>query len=367
MLPTRFAPSEKIVSTFGQPRVDRLGGYLLQGDDLGDAAALSLEALPAAQRHAAMAGGADAPDAMRALIADASTLPVWADLDRCRRGGELVLKAGFFSGLVLALKSLISGYASPAGNKPLIFTGRLEDDVPKRLVDTARFVHAVSATGIGPGSAGFHASLHVRLVHSRVRVGLTRSPKWKADEWGVPVNQYDMAGTTLLFSLLLLQGIEQLGARPTTAQAEDMLHLWRVCGHVLGVRHELLSATRAEAETLWQLIDRTQHVPDEDSRRLTRALLEGPRRVTTSPTQKLLVGQWVDFTWQVSRALIGDERADALGYPKRTRVPLMLMVRAIVSRTDMLRRWLPPLDSAALKLGQVYWERTAHPAAARAA
>jgi hypothetical protein len=35
------------------------------------------------------------------------------------------LRPGLLGGLVLGLRSLVYGYAAPAGNKPLVFSGRL--------------------------------------------------------------------------------------------------------------------------------------------------------------------------------------------------------------------------------------------------
>jgi hypothetical protein len=49
--------------------------------------------------------------------------------------------------------------------------------------------------------------VRVRLIHARVRHALSRSPAWRPDAWGAPINQYDMAGTVLLFSSKLFEGL----------------------------------------------------------------------------------------------------------------------------------------------------------------
>lgn len=369
MLPSRFVHLVAAGAQFGAPRVARLGAFLSRGDGLGDAASRALEALGGVERHralgAALAGG-PAAEPVRALVEQAGALPLWVDPQACRRGGEVILKAGLLSGLVLGMKSLVGGYCSPAGNKPLVFTRRLEDDLPKRLLDTARFVRAVCETGVARGSDGFAATLHVRLIHSRVRVGLTGTPRWREAEWGTPINQYDMSGTVLLFSLVLVEGLEQLGMRVSAQEKADVLHLWRAAGHVLGVEHELLSTSWAEAKTLWAMLEATQELPDADAGRLARALLEGPLRQARGARQQALARRWVRFSYQASRALLGDRYADALGYPKASRVPPLVLLRALVSQGELLRRWVPLLDGAVLKLGQTYWERsTAQPIAPR--
>ncbi|MEZ4249513.1 MAG: hypothetical protein R3B99_14890 [Polyangiales bacterium] len=42
---------------------------------------------------------------------------------------------------------------------------------------------------------------------------LLRSERWKSELWGAPINQHDMAATSLLFSVVFLSGIRQFGVR----------------------------------------------------------------------------------------------------------------------------------------------------------
>jgi hypothetical protein len=354
----RFLCSSATEATFGLHRVQKLERALVQGDAMGDAAARALSSLSPPDKAAALQGGDASPEALRELLKSAQALPLWVDTVRCRRGGQVLLKAGILSGLTLGFKSLISGYCSPGGNKPLMFTRRLEDDLPQRLHDTARFVRAVCATGVEAGTPGFHAALHVRLIHSRVRLALSRSLDWKHELWGTPINQYDMAGTILLFSHVLLQGIEAFGMHLEHDEKEDVTHLWRAIGHVMGVDHELLPSSTLEAEALWGLLEATQALPDADAVRLTKALLEGPLKQAKGRRQMALAKQWVKFSYQTSRALLGDRYADALEYPKASAIPPLFVLKSMVTQGDFLRRWIPMVDSAALKWGEFYWDRT---------
>jgi ER-bound oxygenase mpaB/B'/Rubber oxygenase, catalytic domain len=356
--PTRFLCSSATEATFGTHRAQKLKHALFQGDALGDAAALALSSLSPTEKAAALQGSEAAPLALRALLKSSQALPLWVDTERCRRGGQVLLKAGILSGLALGFKSLISGYCSPGGNKPLMFTRRLEDDLPQRLHDTARFVRAVCATGVEAGTSGFHAALHVRLIHSRVRLSLSPSLDWKQEHWGTPINQYDMAGTILLFSHVLMQGIEAFGMHLSPDEKEDVIHLWRSIGHVMGVDHELLPSTAREAETVWNLLEATQALPDADAVRLTKALLEGPLKQAKGRRQLALAKQWVKFSYQTSRALLGDRYADALEYPKASALPSLFVLKSMVAQGDFLRRWIPTVDNAALKWGELYWDRT---------
>jgi hypothetical protein len=89
----------------------------------------------------------EAPRALHALFAELERVPSWVDWPRLDRGGAVVLRAGAAAGIVLGMKSLILGYASPGGNKPLVFSGRLQEQASRRLAETCRFVQACVKLG----------------------------------------------------------------------------------------------------------------------------------------------------------------------------------------------------------------------------
>jgi hypothetical protein len=204
---------------------------------------------------------------------------------------------------------------------------------------------------------GFKITVRVRLMHAAVRRSLRRSREWREDDWGVPINQVDMAGTTLLFSMVLQDGLAKLGMTPTEAEREDLLHLWRYVAWVMGVCDELRCATLAEARALWDLVTSTQAPPDEDSRALARALLESPVRDARTPEERRYATRTQPIAYALSRHMIGDELADALGYP---RTPAVLAVRAF-QQLNLRARWfwrfLPGVPFGSVEAGAQYWDR----------
>jgi hypothetical protein len=353
LIPSRFV-------TQGAPgsRELRLATFLTRSDPLADAVIDALVALPKAQQELLVARMLSAspgalPAALTALREDLLATPLWFDEARSDRGGAVLLRSGVLSGLVLAFKSLVLGYCAPAGNKPLAFSGRLTGaGVSKRLGETARFVEAVSQPrGLKFAAPGFVAAVKVRLIHARVRHALVRSPVWRADDWGAPINQYDMAGTVLLFSSVLIEGLRQLGAHVSAAEEDATLHQWRRVGQLMGVDDELLSTSPGEAHALWAMLEATQGLPDRDSRRLTHALIlsgaEGgaPQRA-------------IDFGYALCRALIGSVRGDALGLPRSAWDVAPKLIRRVVGPVDLLARRVPGAQARALGLGARYWRRT---------
>jgi hypothetical protein len=116
---------------------------------------------------------------------------------------------------------------------------------------------------------------------------------------------------------------------------------------LLGVDDGLLPVTEAEAERLMMLIKLTQDPPDEDSRRLARAVLTTPDAQRWPGGTKLAEG--------FCRALIGDDLADGLQIP---RTPFRHAVRAIslvATPVDRVRATSRLVESLFVKLGERYW------------
>ena len=299
-----------------------------------------------------------APASFRALFDQVEHVPMWVDWETVDRGGEVLLRAGPLGGLVLAYKSLLLGYTSPAGNKPLVFSGRLEEHAPRRLNETARFVQATITPGaMRARQEGWLITLKVRLIHAHVRRMLLKDSRWDAAAWGAPINQHDQAATSLLFSVVLLGGLRQLGMRIARRDAEAYVHLWRWSGWLMGVDPELLPATEAEGTRLGDVIAATMGKPDEDARRLTRALIESPLRQARTPGERLNARRLVHFSRGMCRALNGDATADALGLPRTSWRYMVPFVRRLVSSVELVRENVPFGDLAVVWAGRRYCDR----------
>ena len=365
MHPTRFTNLPDARARFGD-RVDRLGPYLLQVDEPADAVVRRIAAMPAGRGWAlfteaaarGVANVADAPDEMRALFAETERVPPWVDWQTLDRGGRVLMRAGLLGGLVLGLSSLPHGYASPGGNKPLVFSGRMKDQAVRRLNETARFVQAVCRPdGMRPGADGYQITLRVRLMHAQVRHMLLTSGKWDTGAWGQPINQHDMAATTLLFSMVLLDGLRKLGARVTTEDSEAYMQLWRYTGLLMGVDPTILPTGEAEGRRLADLIRATTAPADHDGRALTRSLLTSPLAHARSPRERAVLERRVEFTKAVCRELLGDELADQLGV-ERTRWRLTVpILKRVIAAAERIRDSVPGAERTALATGTRYWDR----------
>ena len=124
-------------------------------------------------------------------------------------------------GLVLGLYSLPYCYLGADGARDLSFSARLNKDAFKRLVETGNFLKAVLNHDNWSEGKIFAICIKVRLLHASIRYFILKSDRWDM-KWGYPINQEDLVGTNLAFSLIVLRGMEKLGL-----QADDSVNAFR--------------------------------------------------------------------------------------------------------------------------------------------
>jgi len=304
----------------------------------------------------------EAPAALVRLFEQLDHVPVWVDWDRIDRAGSLLFRTVVAGGIVLGARSLALGYRSPGGNKPLVFSGRLSGEdqrMRRRLGETGRFVVEVCRQGgMRRHATGFASTVRVRWMHAHVRRLIRTSGRWHATQWGEPINQHDMAATTLLFSLAFVDGVRAFGFHVTPDELDDYLHLWRYNGYVMGVEPELLAAGETEARRIADCIEATQAAPDEDSRTLVRALIEVPLLSATNATERRAAERRILIAHALVRGLLGDRMADELDLPVTSRV-LWPTVRTAVSAMELGGRRIPGYRDRMVQAGQRYWMKVA--------
>jgi len=344
--PSRLVHVDVARQRFGS-LVDRLAPALWRGDPAGDAAVRALRRDGWGTFDAALRGEV-ASEPVRALLDGVSDGLEVEERPRLARAGRVFFRTGPIGGMVLGARSLVAGYCSPAGNKPLVQTGALQRDGDRRLAETGRFVAEVHREGgLEPGAKGWQLCLRVRLMHAQVRLLLMERGDWDEAAWGHPLNQHDLVATSLLFSVVWLDGVRRFGFAIDAEEQEDHLHLWRRASRVLGVEQDLLPRNVPHGRAMFEVIRTTQEPPDDDARALVRALLT-PKGARVAPE---------GMPEGLCRALTEPEMADSLELPRNRWRHAPWVMRAFVGPMEGVRARRPSLERRLVKRGQAYWER----------
>lgn len=174
---------------------------------------------------------------------------------------------------LLGLLSLPYCYAAADGAKVLFQTERMYKDVAKRLEETALFVaDMMKLNAFEPEGAAKVQLFKVRVMHAAARFYLKKG-NWDVN-FGQPVNQEDMAGTNLSFSLMVIRGLRTMGFKITYDEQMSYIQYWSWIGAILGVNPELLPKNGKQAHDLEHSISQRQFKSSEEGRQLTRSLLQ---------------------------------------------------------------------------------------------
>ncbi len=215
------------------------------------------------------------PAPVRNYFLDSIELPGWADAELIQAGEDVFWRFGPRIILILTCYSLPFCYLGRNGVPVLAMTNRLSSNPRRRILETAQMVvDCMSAGGLTtPGGRARLTIQKVRLMHAAIRRLAPKSPSWKP-EYGLPVNQEDLAGTLMSFSHITLDGLQKLGIELTDRDRQAYIHCWNVVGHMLGVQDNLLPANPEEAKALAEAIAGHQFGPTQDGKDLTKALVD---------------------------------------------------------------------------------------------
>ncbi len=200
------------------------------------------------------------------------TQPVWYNEQRIMSGQKVFKKYALDIMTLLGALSLPYCYAASPGNKALYQTEKMRKTPGKRLVETADFIINV----LTPGNLSLNAYGHIqinkiRLIHAIARYYVAKGD-WHQD-WGLPINQEDMAGTNLAFSYIILVGLLRTGFTLNHQEQEDFLYVWRYIGYQMHIHDALLPGNKSEAATLEQKIRQRHFKASEEGKNLTLELI----------------------------------------------------------------------------------------------
>eukprot|EP00605_Chrysophyceae_sp_TOSAG23-4_P001745 GSChrysophyteH1.ASY1.ANO1.1932.1 assembled CDS len=277
--------------------------------------------------------------------------PDWLDMELLKEGQLVYMRYSTSCSIGLLYFSLIGGFSAPKIVKVLDATGYLtksdRDSTWKRLNETIEMVVDClsSDDALEPEGVGWWSVLKVRMLHSRVRrrlIAKTGSRQWDTATYGVPINQEDMMGTLLSFSINVLRSIQDTGAPwLTTREQQAYLHLWRYIGHLIGVHEEYNPCTSVPraAGAVESVVLHLLMKPDDRSRQVAFRVLSAVADRKVGAMKK----PWsYSMHAELARYMLGEELAHALGIEAVSwRVRVHAIIFLIVVR--VLNIVIPPL------------------------
>ncbi len=295
-----------------------------------------------------LASVADAPVPLREFFDRVERRPDWVDPQLLLEGAKVLDRGGMEYFFVDRDLALMGGYQASAFNKTLLLTGALQKGPVRRVAETAQwFMDCTARGGLERFGIGFKSTLRVRLIHGLVRRHVQALPQWRLREWGLPVNQIDMAATALAFPMVMLLGGRAFGVLLTPRESLAAMHLGRYAAWLMGVEERWLPSTESEARKLLYELSLSITNPDDSSVQLAQALMDEPLH---RPYRRFA---WLQARYQrarhlsVSSLFLTRAARRSLGLPTRTlpwypllRLPWNLLRHTVARLVPGGQSWL---------------------------
>jgi len=255
---------------------EELDRWRERGDDALDAAVAELgsEAVRELLGELFRTTGMPRDARVVALLQRLPALPV-ADPQRVEHGQNLFQLFGPEILLVLGCYALPAAYAASNGVQVIYRSRRMADDGLRRLCETAQMmINVMVPGGLAPGGIGERSALKVRLMHALIRAHVARDGQAWSSSWGLPINQEDLAGTLLTFSLVVIDGLRKMGAQVSPQDEQGYFTVWHHIGKLLGIDARLIPGDYAAAVALAARIAARQLRPSPEGKKLARDLVQ---------------------------------------------------------------------------------------------
>ncbi|MHA7128805.1 oxygenase MpaB family protein [Algoriphagus namhaensis] len=222
-------------------------------------------------------------------------------------GKSFFTKRGDIYLAMLGFYSLPYCYAFADGAQVLIRSQRIISNIGERLGETGSFLMALfDPKAFSESQEAYLVCAKVRLIHAFSRLFIFRFAKDWDPAFGKPVNQEDMIGTNLAFSLLVLRGMRKIGQEASQAEIQTILAYWKWVGELMGLEVSYWPETSKEAFELEKLIRKRHLRPSQAGQKLTKALIRYYEGTIPDPVLGKQAETIVSF-------FVGEEASRAIG------------------------------------------------------
>lgn len=335
-VPTSYASGYEKARSLNPEYADNYIRHTMVGDEDLDTVMDELSGMPPGEMHQYIHAGlhqeeewlSKAPEVLQRYFREVdSKVPEWVDFEDFRpavvgfhKNMPEILVAFVTAALLEGFTTLIS--------KSFYLTGRVHsENATRRFKQNNRHLLEIFLPGgLRREGDGYRLSARIRFVHAMVRRLMKDSDIWDTGAWGTPLSAAHIGLAVSIFSAQILKHSISLGAIYTREERESFVKVFRYTGYIMGVPESILLKDENEARTIIDIGFMCEPPPDEHSIANANALIHaGPALLNiTDPDE---VAAALKTLYNISRALLGHELADALRYPKSSTLGVLFAHR----------------------------------------
>ena len=316
-------------TTIGDPRLDAVM------EEISDLAPPALHGFLHAGIESQTEELQRAPKVLRDFFEEIEEVPEWFDYSACNAGVQAFYANAAFVLTAFVAGVLIEGFSSLIATS-FYTTGRtVTGPGDRRLKQNNRHLMEIFLPGgLHRYGDGWKLSVRVRFVHARIRNLLAKSDLWDAAAWGTPLSAAHLGYAICVFSIRLVEQAKSLGAKFRQDEITSFLALWRYVGYLMGIPETILYVDEAHARRNIRTTMLCEPPATRHSIEMAQAFVRNVPKVAGVEAPKE-ANALRSLVFRLSRALIGNELADALEFPKSSRIGTLWYFRMkhIVLRT----------------------------------
>lgn len=312
--------------------------HTLIGDPLLDGMPQELADIPRSEVSRFIQAGMDqdldtmrhAPRVLRDFFFNDPPLdPPWLDYEVFKPG---IRKFQRDSGLIIsgfAAGVLVDGFGTLI-SKSFVHTGRVFEHGVRRLRQNNRhFVDIFFPGGLERQGDGWKLSVRIRLIHAQIRHLLNASDGWDSEAWGTPISAAHLGYAAACFSARTIVHAESVGVRFTQEEKESICAIWRYTAYIMGIPEPILFTNHREALEMHRVGNACEPPIAEESVIMANALINSAPLVAGVADPAMRRTMVEREIYPISRALIGDELADQLRFPKSRKIGILWQFRML--------------------------------------
>jgi hypothetical protein len=208
---------------------------------------------------------------------------------------------------MLGFYSLPYAYAFGDGAEVLVRSKRILSDIGRRLGETGSFILDIFEPGAFLNKKkAFLTCAKVRLIHAFSRYFIAHYASDWDDKYGKPINQEDLIGTNLSFSLIVIRGWKKMGFKVESTEVDLLMRYWKWVGRMMGIQENYWPDNAKEAYELEKLIRKRHLKASGAGHQLIQALI-GYYKATIPDA---LISSQVE---PILNFFLGNEASKALG------------------------------------------------------
>lgn len=324
-VPTSYASGYEKARSLNPEFADNYIRHTMVGDEDLDPVMDELSGMPPGEMHQFIHAGlhqeeewlSKAPEVLQRYFREVdSKIPEWVDFEEFRpavvgfhKNMPEILVAFVTAALLEGFTTLIS--------KSFYLTGRVHsENATRRFKQNNRHLLEIFLPGgLRREGDGYRLSARIRFVHAMVRRLMKDSDIWETGAWGTPLSAAHIGLAVSIFSAQILKHSISLGAIYSQEERESFVKVFRYTGYIMGVPESILMKDENEARTIIDIGFMCEPPPDEHSIANANALIHaGPALLNITDPEEVAAA--LKTLYNISRALLGHELADALRYPK---------------------------------------------------